>query len=458
MKSSVGKWIVRLGIAAVAVGGIIWFLRSRAEPQVERDAHAAQSGDPLSAKPGDKSGAKSGDPAAAGGARAVPVLTTPAVRKDVPIWLDGLGSVAAFKQVTVHSQVDGRLDQVLFKEGQQVRAGEALAQIDPRPFQVQLHQAEGALTRDRAQLEDARLNLNRFKDLRSKNLIAQQQVDDQNALVGQAEGATLVDQAAIEAAKLNLDYARVKAPFDGVVGVRLVDPGNLVHASDPSGLVILTQLDPAAVFFTLPQDDLPRVQAAQLKGELAVEAWSRDGLTRLGAGKLAVIDNQINQATSTIRLKALFPNPQRMLWPNQFVKARLLLETEHDALVVPAASVQRGPQGTFVYVVAPDQTAAVKSVKVALQSGELAVIGEGLDGGEQVVIEGQNQLRPGTPVSVRPQTVSGKPEFHDRGRLPQDKPPQSPAPQSPQSPPSPKSPQSPQSPRPPRDKMPQDSK
>jgi membrane fusion protein, multidrug efflux system len=386
MNSSI-KLILSLAFAAAVVGGGLYLYRSRAKAAGE--AQAAQKGG------ADKAGG-----------RAVPVLTAVVDKRDVPVWLDGLGTVAAFKQVTIHPQVDGRLDTVFFKEGQLVHRGEALAQIDPRPFQVQLHQAEGALARDRAQLQDNKVNLERYKALRKENLIAQQQVDDQAAMVGTSEGTILVDQAAVESARLNLDYAHITAPLEGVVGVRLVDPGNLVHANDPIGIVVLTQLDPAAVLFTLPQDDLPRVAAAQAKGTLVVEAWSRDGLTRLGKGTLSVVDNQINQATSTIRLKAIFDNPTRALWPNQFVKARLLVDTERGALVIPAASIQRGPQAgaTFVYTVGADKLAAVRTVKLAFITGDLAVISDGLEVGEQVVTEGQNQLRPGTAVTIRPTT------------------------------------------------------
>jgi multidrug efflux system membrane fusion protein len=343
--------------------------------------------------------------------KAVPVLIGTVEKRDIPIWLEGLGTVAAWKQVTVRSQVDGRLDKVLFKEGQAVKQGDLLAQIDPRPFLAQLHQAEGALARDRAQLKDAHANLERYKTLREQNLIAQQQQDDQAALAGQAQGSVQVDEAAVETAKLNVDYTQIKAPMDGVVGVRLVDPGNLVHASDANGLVVLTQLDPMAVYITLPEDDLPRVSAAVARGDVPVEAFSRDGNLPLGAGKLRVIDNQINQATATLRLKAELPNPARKLWPNQFVKARLLLETRHDALVLPAPAVQRGPQGTFVYVVGADQTAVMRPIEIELTTGDLAVVRKGVAAGDQVVTEGQNQLRPGAPVQARPKKsgVSEKP-------------------------------------------------
>jgi multidrug efflux system membrane fusion protein len=343
--------------------------------------------------------------------RAVPVLLAPVEKRDVPIWLEGLGSVAAFQQVSVRPQVDGKLERVLFKEGQAVKKGQVLAEIDARPFLVQLHQAEGALSRDRATQRDAKINLDRYTALRGEKLVAQQQVDDQAAVAGQSEGSIAVDQAAVEAARLNLDYAQVKAPLDGVVGVRLVDPGNIVHAADAaSAIVVITQLDPVAVYLTAPEDELPRVTAALRRGEVVCEAWSRDGARKLGVGKLAVVDNQINQATATLRLKAILPNPERALWPNQFVKARLLVDTQKGALVVPAAAVQRGPRGTFVYVASADQTAESREVQVGLITGDLAVIGGGVAVGERVVVEGANQLRPGARVAPRDAgRAAGKP-------------------------------------------------
>jgi multidrug efflux system membrane fusion protein len=345
-------------------------------------------------------------PAARGGpapqaARAVPVTATPVIRRDVPVTLDGLGSVVAYKTVTVRSQVDGRLDQVLFREGQAVRTGQVLAQIDPRPFQSQLHQAEGARARDAAQLASARLNLERYRPLASEKLIPQQQVDDQAGVVGQLEGAVRMDDAAIETAKLNLDYSRITSPIDGVTGIRLVDPGNVVHASDQGGIVLVTQLDPIAVLFTLPQDYLPSVVEAMSKGALPVEAFGRDGSTLLGSGHLELIDNQINQTTSTIRLKAVVPNPRHVLWPNQFVSARLHLSVRKGALVVPATAIQRGPNGVFVYVIGADATVQPRPVEVASSSGDLTVIGRGLEEGEKVVVDGQNQLRPGSKVAAR---------------------------------------------------------
>ncbi len=344
--------------------------------------------------------------AEAAAARPTSVSVAAAVRRDVPIYLDGLGSVVAWKTVTVRAQVDGRLDKVRFREGQQVRRGEVLAEIDPRPFLAQLHQAEGALARDSAMLRNGRLNLERYTNLRKQDLIAQQQADDQQAAVDQLAGAVSVDQAQIENAKLQLSYAQITSPIDGVTGVRLIDEGNLVHSNDAGGLVVVTQLDPIAVVFTLPEDDLPRLLPRQKQGPVTIEAYNREGDIHLGTGELLVIDNQINQSTATVRLKAAFPNPERKLWPNQFIKARLLLDVRKDAIVIPAVAVQRGPKGTFVYTVSADQTAAQQPVELAEITGPEAVITKGLSEGASVIIEGQNQLRPGAPVAV---TRSGRP-------------------------------------------------
>jgi multidrug efflux system membrane fusion protein len=328
----------------------------------------------------------------------VPVQLAAAERKDLPIWLEGLGTVAAVQQVTVRPQVDGRIDKVLFVEGQPVKRGELLVQIDPRPFLVALHQAQGAFARDKAQLETLQGNLKRYQGLQAQNLVAGQQVEEIAGQVGQFEGSVKIDQAQIESAQLQLDYAQVKSPLDGIAGVRQVDAGNLIHQSDPNGIVVITAIDPAAVFFTVPQDQLSAVAQALARGDATVEVYSRDGGTKLATGKLAVLDNQVNQATATLRLKALVPNPSRLLWPNAFVKARLLVETRKGAIVVPTVAIQHGPQGTYVYAVGPDKTAQMKPVTVALTTGEVAVIGQGLEGGEHVIIEGQNQVRPGGRV------------------------------------------------------------
>lgn len=383
--------MIRIVLAAAVVGGVIWYLRTRSDSKQTPPTAAAATG---SAR-----GTDGGRPAGGAGAeRIVPVHVAIAQAGDLPVWLEGLGTVAAFQQVTVRPRVDGLLEKVLFTEGQPVKAGEVLAQIDPRPFQVALNQARGALARDRANLETLKKNHERYKGLAAQQLVAQQQVEEIGGQLGQAEGAVKIDLAQVEAAQLQLDYATIKAPLSGITGVRLIDAGNLVKANDPTGLVVITQIDPAAVLFTIPQDRLPAVAAASAKGEVEVEVWNRDGSQKLAAGKLAVLDNQINQTTSTLRLKALVPNPDRVLWPNAFVKAKMLVETKKRVMLVPAVAVQRGPQGTFVYIVGPDKTAQLRPVTVGLITANKAVIEKGLEGGEQVVIEGQNQLRPGGKV------------------------------------------------------------
>jgi membrane fusion protein, multidrug efflux system len=346
--------------------------------------------------------------ALAPGERVIPVTTFVALRKDVPVILEGLGTVTPLATVTVKTLVDGRLDRVFFTEGQRVAKGELIALVDPRPFTIQLHTAEAALARDDAQLRNGKLNLGRYDALRKQDLIPQQQVDDQRATVEQLDAATRADKAQIETARLMLDYAHIKSPLDGVTGVRQVDPGNIVHPADATSIVVITQIDPIAVLFTLPQDDLPRIQAAMNEGKLPVDAFARDGVRKLGSGALLMIDNQVAAQTATIRLKAILPNPDRAMWPNAFAKARMRLTTVRGALVVPASAVQRGPSGSLVYVVAPDQTATPRPVEVASVVGELALVAKGLSDGDVVVSDGQNQLRPGSRVAARP-SASARP-------------------------------------------------
>lgn len=350
--------------------------------------------------------------------RVVPVEVARVQRLDMPIFLEGLGTVSALKTVMVRSLVDGRLEKVFFREGQAVRRGEALAQIDPRPFLNQLHQAEAALARDSAELATNRRNLERYQLLAQRKLIPQQQADDQRGLVEQGEGTVRADQAQIEAAKLNLSYAHIVSPLDGITGILSVDPGNVVHASDTTGIVVVTQIDPINVLISLPQDVLSQVAEHQSQSPLEVLVFSRDGTTELGRGRLEVIDNTINATTSTLRLKAVLPNPKRVLWPNAFVKARLLLTTRRNALVVPAQALQRGPNGTFVYVLGQDQTVQPRTVTVELLQGPQALISKGLQADEVVVTEGQSQLRPGSkaaPRSMRNPLDGGTPESSGEG-------------------------------------------
>jgi multidrug efflux system membrane fusion protein len=350
--------------------------------------------------------------------RVVPVLTATVAQRDVPFWLEGLGNVSAFYTVTVKPQVGGQIMEVLFKEGQHVKKGDVLIQIDPRPFAIALQSAQAALARDEANLKNGQLNMDRYKTLSDQKLIATQQYTDQVASVAQLQAQVQADQAQIGAANLNLVYARITSPIDGVTGVRLVDPGNVVQPSDTTGLVVVTQLDPIAVLFTLPQDDLPSITKGMSGGTLAVEARSRDGDRLLGQGKLSVIDNQINEATSTVRLKAIFDNPTLALWPNQFVKARLLIATRKQAIVVPAVVVQHGPAGTFAYVVGADSTVAMRPITVDAVQGETAIVSKGLQAGDEVVVEGQAQIRPGTKVAPKPAASGGGPSPRGQNEAP----------------------------------------
>jgi membrane fusion protein, multidrug efflux system len=386
-------WLAVIG--AVIIAGVLWAVHLRST------RGAGSAGGAPQASGADRGGGPQAPGAPGGPARAVPVAAAPVVRRDVPIYLEGLGNVVAGKTVTIRPQVDGRLDKVLFTDGQAVRRGQLLAQIDPRPFQIQLHQGEGALARDEAQLANARKNLERSSALRDEKLIAQQQVDDQAAAASQLEATVRIDRAAIETARLNLDYARIASPIDGVTGVRFVDEGNLIRASDPNGIVIVTQLDPISVIFTLPQDDLRALSTEMQRGALPVDVLARDGATPLGSGALAVIDNQINQTTGTLRLKATVPNPKHVLWPNQFVNVRLRLTTRQGALVMPATAVQRGPNGTFVYVVGDDLTAAQRPIELEASQDDFVIVAKGVNEGERVVVDGQGQLRPGSKVALR---------------------------------------------------------
>ena len=329
----------------------------------------------------------------------VPVAVATAERRDVPVYLKGLGSVTASNTVSVKSRVDGQLAQVNFKEGQHVNTGELLAVIDPRPFQVALDQAQANFFRDQAQLKDAQLNYERFKSLLDESgAMSQQQVDTQKAAADQLEGAVRADQAAIDNAKLNLLYSHITSPISGRVGLRLVDAGNMVHAADTNPLLVITQLQPIAVVFTLPEDSLLTVSQHMHQSTLPVEAYSRDDLTRLATGKLLTIDNQIDQSTGTGRLKAMFDNPDDALWPNQFVNVRLLLETHKDSIVIPSVAVQTGPQGSYVFTVKPDNTVAVSPVKVSFTQNNVASIASGVAPGDVVVVDGQDKLQAGSKV------------------------------------------------------------
>jgi membrane fusion protein, multidrug efflux system len=352
-----------------------------------------------------RSGNSSNKAQAAARARAqapIPVVVAEAQTADFPVFLTGLGTVTPLATVTVRSRVDGQLLRVGFKEGQLVREGEVLAEIDPRPFQVQLTQAEGQLAKDQAALNNAKLDLNRFKDLVGQGLIPQQQYDAQISTVAQAEAATKTDQGSIDAAKLNLTYARITAPITGRAGLRQVDPGNMVHASDQGGIVVLTEIDPIAVLFTLPEDSLQAVLRKIRGGAvLPVEAWDRDLKTRLETGKLLTVDNQIDPTTGTVRLKAQFDNHDGGLFPQQFVNVRLLVDTLSRVVVVPSAAIQRTTRGPAVFVVGADDKVAMRIVEVPQQSDNRAVIAKGVSAGELVVVDGVDKLQEGSRVAAR---------------------------------------------------------
>jgi len=333
--------------------------------------------------------------------RAVSVAIAAVQKQDVPVYLTGLGAVTAFNTANIKSRVDGQIMKVNFQEGQNVKQGESLIEIDPRPYQAQLDQMQAQLFRDQAQLRDAKLNLDRYTTLIPSGSIAQQQVDTQKALADQLEGTVRTDLAQIETAKLNIVYCHITAPFNGRVGLRQVDPGNIIHASDTNPMLILTQLQPIAVIFTLPEDVLPNVSKHMHAGTLEVDAFSRDDQTKLATGKLQTIDNEIDPTTGTAKLKAVFSNTDNQLWPNQFVNANLLLETRKNSTVVPTAAILRGPQGTFVYAVNPDKTVQDKVVTISLTQGDTTVITSGVNPGDTVVTDGQDKLQRGSPIQPR---------------------------------------------------------
>lgn len=385
-KSPRWPWVILL-IAAVAAGGYAWY----------RHHHAAATSTQEQAGGGSGGGRRG----AGGGAnRVTPVVAVPATKGDLPIYLTGLGTVTPLNNVTVRSRVDGQIDDIKFEEGQTVKQGDLLIQIDPRPFQVQLAQAEGQMAKDQAALKNGEVELDRYKQ--AADAIPKQQIDTQQAAVDQFAAAVKVDQGQVDTAKLQLTYARITAPITGRIGLRAIDRGNIIHASDASGLALITQLQPISVVFTLPQDVIPQLMKRMSSGtELEVDAYDRDIQNKLASGKLSAVDNQVDPTSGTIRMKGQFENKDMSLFPNQFVNARLLVDTRRGATLVPAAAIQRGPDSQFVYVVKPDETVEVHNVTVGPTEGEQTVIEEGVQPGDVVVTDGVDKLQPGAKVSVR---------------------------------------------------------
>ena len=342
---------------------------------------------------------KAGAPPAA---PSVTVVASVVAQHDVPIYLTGVGTVIAYNTDIVHSQIQGQLTSVNFTEGQTVHTGDLLAQIDPRPYQAQIDQLTANRDRDQAQLANALANLNRFTPLEQKGFATTQLLDTQKAQVSQLQNAVKADEALIEAANVQLSYTRLTSPIDGVTGIRQIDVGNVIHPTDPNGLVVVTQIEPISLIFTLPETVLPQIQQQQQKtqGPLAVLAYSQDNTIKLDEGTLGLVNNQILQTTGSIQLKANFPNKAHRLWPGELVNARLLLDTRHDGLTVPASVVQQGPQGAYAYVINPDTTVAIRSIKVAQVSEGQALIDSGLSANEQVVVDGQYKLQAGTHVTI----------------------------------------------------------
>jgi len=391
--ASRGRFWVILLLLAVVVGGW-WYLRS----------HGAQANNAAAAGVGN-SGANGGQPPMG----PVPVVVATAHLGDLPVYFNGLGTVTAFNTVTVRSRVDGQIVKINFTEGQYVKEGDALIEIDPRPFQVQLEQAEGQLAKDQAQLKDVQVDYERYQLLYKEGVIPKQQLDTQQAQVGTYEGAIKADLATIDNAKLQITYSHITAPISGRVGLRLVDIGNIVHATDTNGLLVITQLQPIAVLFSLPQDQLPEVVAKMRSSKpLEVEAYDRDNTDKIATGKLLTIDNQIDTTTGTYKLKAVFDNAKNELFPNQFVNVHLLVDTKKGVVLVPSTAILRGQQGsTYVFAVKSGNAVAVQNVQVAQTTGNVAGVSTGIGDGDVVVIDGQDKLKDGMVVEPHTQRSGG---------------------------------------------------
>jgi membrane fusion protein, multidrug efflux system len=330
----------------------------------------------------------------------VPIVAGVVAQHDVPIYLTGVGTVIAYNTAIIHSQIQGQIASINFTEGQTVHAGDLLAQIDPRPYQAQIAQLTANRDRDQAELTNSLANLTRYTTLGEKGWATPQLVDTQKAQVSQLQNAVKSDQALIDAAAVQLSYTRLTSPFDGVTGIRQIDVGNVIHPTDVNGLVVVTQVEPISVIFTLPETSLPEIQQHQGKAQLTVFAYSQDGKIQLDKGKLTLVDNEILQTTGSIRLKAEFPNTAHRLWPGELITVRLLVDTRHDGLTVPASVVQQGQQGAYAYVVNPDGSVTSRPIKVAQIGQGQALIDSGLTANEQVVVDGQYKLQDGTHVTV----------------------------------------------------------
>lgn len=396
-------WLVALVLAAAA-GAYYYFNYSAKAPSADGVPTAGAKGAGAKGK-----GGKTGD-------RPVPVVAAAATTGDVNVFLSGLGTVTPVATVVVRSRIDGQLMRVLFKEGQVVRAGDLLAEIDPRPYQVQLATAEGQMARDQALLKNALVDAERYRVLLAQDSIAKQQVDTQEALVRQYEATVKIDQAAIDTAKLNLVYTRITAPVGGRLGLRQVDPGNMVRSGDANGLVVITQLQPITIVFTIPEDALPPVMARLRAGaRLPVDAYDRADKVKLASGLLLTADNQIDPATGTVKLKAQFPNADNALFPSQFSNVRMLVEVKKGATLVPSAAIQRGTPGTFVYVVNAGNTVSVRKIVPGPTQDALTSVESGLSAGERVVVDGGDKLREGARVDVTTRDAAGKGGYRNGG-------------------------------------------